>query len=315
MEHSQKVIRFDWALKHNLRDKANFDVLEGFLGALLKQEVKVLKILESESNQQEAQQKFNRVDLLIEDEQGRQIIIEIQNDYESDYLERLIFGTSKTIIENLELGTPYKQIKKVISISILYFPLGKGDDYVYYGTTQLKGMHSQQPLVIREKVYDASQQREFLVEKRNLFPEYYLIRVDYFKDQIESDLDEWIYWLKHEEIKDEFHSKHIQKARQKFLVLQLSKKERRAYERYLMDLVRERDIIQSAQSEGEDRVRPQLQQIREEREQALKREEQALEREEQALKEKEQALKEKEQALKEKEQLLALLKKHSINPN
>jgi hypothetical protein len=45
----QKLIRFDWAIKTILRDKANFDVLEGFLSALLKEDIKVVQLLESES--------------------------------------------------------------------------------------------------------------------------------------------------------------------------------------------------------------------------------------------------------------------------
>ena len=33
-KNDSKLIRFDWAIKTVLRDKANFDVLEGFLSAL-----------------------------------------------------------------------------------------------------------------------------------------------------------------------------------------------------------------------------------------------------------------------------------------
>ncbi len=33
-------IRFDWAMKHMLRDKANFDILEGFVSVLLGEERK-----------------------------------------------------------------------------------------------------------------------------------------------------------------------------------------------------------------------------------------------------------------------------------
>jgi len=40
---SKKLIRFDWAMKTLLRDKANFDILEGFLGALLNDDnIKIL---------------------------------------------------------------------------------------------------------------------------------------------------------------------------------------------------------------------------------------------------------------------------------
>jgi len=31
----QRLVRFDWAMKYFLRNKANFDIIEGFLCALL----------------------------------------------------------------------------------------------------------------------------------------------------------------------------------------------------------------------------------------------------------------------------------------
>ncbi len=48
----EKHIRFDWAIKRLLRNKANFVVLEGFLSELLKFDVRIQEILESESNRQ-----------------------------------------------------------------------------------------------------------------------------------------------------------------------------------------------------------------------------------------------------------------------
>jgi hypothetical protein len=60
----QTLIRFDWAIKRLLRNKANFTVLEGFLSELFYDDIKINKILESESNQESADDKFNRVDIL-----------------------------------------------------------------------------------------------------------------------------------------------------------------------------------------------------------------------------------------------------------
>ena len=67
MPETRKLIRFDWAIKRILRDKANFDVLEGFLSTLLKEEIKIESLLESESNSAEAIGKITRVDLLVKD--------------------------------------------------------------------------------------------------------------------------------------------------------------------------------------------------------------------------------------------------------
>ncbi len=74
----RKLISFDWAMKKILRQKANFVILEGFLSELLKFDVKIIEILESEANQDEESDKFNRVDLLAKDEQEKLILVEIQ---------------------------------------------------------------------------------------------------------------------------------------------------------------------------------------------------------------------------------------------
>ena len=43
-------IRFDWAIKRLLRNKADYTVLEGFLSVLLNDGIKIKNIKESESN-------------------------------------------------------------------------------------------------------------------------------------------------------------------------------------------------------------------------------------------------------------------------
>jgi hypothetical protein len=53
----RKLISFDWAMKKLLRSKANFEILEGFLNELLKDNIKILEILESESNKEDRKDK------------------------------------------------------------------------------------------------------------------------------------------------------------------------------------------------------------------------------------------------------------------
>ena len=254
---SNKLIRFDWAMKTLLRDKANFDVLEGFLCALLEDDnIRILNLLEGESSQKDETDKFNRVDLLIEDSLHRKIIIEIQNTRESDYLERILFGTSKVIVENLYLGKRYKNINKVISISILYFNLGLGDDYIYYGTTEFKGMNTGNPLIVKKKVetIENHETKIRFVEKK-VFPEYYLIKVEKYKNIVKKRIDEWIYLIKNNEIKKGSKSKNIDKAEKKLAEMNMSKKERKIYERYLENLAIEKDIMSTAREEGIDKGR------------------------------------------------------------
>jgi len=136
-----KLIRFDWAIKYLLRDKANFDILEGFLSAVLSRQVTVIELLESESNKEREKDKLNRVDLLAQVSYDELVLIEVQVESELDFFHRIVYGTSKLIVENLEEGKAYGTIKKAISISIAYFNLGRGKDYLYHGSTNFVGVN------------------------------------------------------------------------------------------------------------------------------------------------------------------------------
>ncbi len=135
-------IRFDWAIKKLLRDKANFGVLEGFIEVFLgKPDCKIIEILESESNNTFEDDKFNRVDIKAKSSDGEIFIVEIQLTRYVHYMERVLFGASKAITEQMKDGDDYGKIKKVYSISIVYYDFGKGKDYLYVGNTKFVGVH------------------------------------------------------------------------------------------------------------------------------------------------------------------------------
>ena len=249
----RKLIRFDWAIKSLLRDKANFDVLEGFLAALLEDEsIEIIELLGEEGQQADEDEKFNRVDILVKDQYDRRIIIEVQTTRESDYLERLLFGTSKSIVEHIGLGKPYKNIHKVISVSILFFNLGRGEDYLYHGTTSFIGMNDGKPLIIRRKEEEVLNGEKIIrFNDKNIFPEYYLIRVEKYPNIIRKKIDEWIYLIKNNEVKEGSTAKNIDKAAEKLDYINMSEAERKTYERYLINLHREKDILDTAREEGE----------------------------------------------------------------
>ena len=242
----RKLISFDWAMKKLLRSKANFEILEGFLSELLRDNIKILEILESESNKEDSRNKFNRVDLKVRNDKEEIIIIEVQYEREFDYLQRILFGTSKVIAEHLRENEPYSKIAKVISINILYFDLGHGKDYVYHGSTSFKGLHSQDLLQLSEEQQELYKKNKI----HEIFPEYYLIKVNNFDDVAKDSLDEWIYFLKNEEIKENFNAKGIKKAKQELDILKLPEEERKAYERYQNDLHYQASMVESSYTIG-----------------------------------------------------------------
>lgn len=73
--NENQIIRFDWAMKRLLRNKANFSVLEGLLTTLLGEKIIIRRLLESESNQEDEYDKYNRVDMLAENSKGELVLI------------------------------------------------------------------------------------------------------------------------------------------------------------------------------------------------------------------------------------------------
>ena len=247
---SKKLIQFDWAIKRLLRNKANFVVLEGFLSELLFDEIFIEQILESESNQEDENDKFNRVDILTKNSKNELIIIEIQSTYEIDYFLRMAYGTSKAISENHKLGDKYSNVKKVISVNIVYFDLGQGKDYIYKGRTDFKGLHQKDILELSDK-----QKMAFLKEEvADLFPEYYLLKVNQFNDVAKDTLDEWIYFLKNSEVKDSFKAKGLQAANEVLDLMRLPKEDQYGYNRYMDSLSVKASEIYSLQSEAEFKI-------------------------------------------------------------
>ena len=242
----ENFIRFDWAAKRLLRQKSNFVVLEGFLSTLLNEDIKIERMLESESNQETFDDKFNRVDMLAENSKGELVIIEIQNNRELDYFHRMLYGASKAVTEYISLGEPFIKVRKIYSINILYFGLGQGKDYVYHGRTEFRGIHTNDVLKLSEH-----QQQQFLYQDvGDLFPEYYVLRVDEFDKKAVTSLDEWIAFLKTGDIPDDPQAKGLSEAKESLLVSRLSKKEQREYDAHIEALRYQRSVIQTGLIEG-----------------------------------------------------------------
>ena len=240
-------IRFDWAMKRLLRNKADHVVLEGFLSVIFKRQIKIAKILESEGNQDFEDQKFNRVDFLAEDEQGELMLFEIQNSHELDYFHRMAYGTSKVIADYLSKGEPYRNLKKVYSINIVYFTLGQGKGYAYHGTVNFVNMSDATDVL---QLTDG-QKKAFHVETvSQIFPEYFLFRVNNFDQLATSSIEEWISFLKTGEIPDTYTAQGLPEAREILRVDNLNEEDRKAYNRYIEILRFNRSVMDSSRIEG-----------------------------------------------------------------
>lgn len=246
MDRQPQYIRFDWAMRRLLRDKANFRVLEGFLTTLLGKTIKIQKLLESESNQEDEDDKQDRVDVLAEDDKGELYLIEVQNESELAYFQRMLFGTSKLVTEYINRGQNYDHIRKIYSVNIVYFNLGGGTDIVYHGKTEFRGIHNGEVLSL-----SPFQQQRFKVDAvSDLYPEYFILKVNDFNKWSKVPLEQWIYFLNTSEIPHDATAPGLAEARRKLQIDRMTPAERNAYYRHLDNVVILKDNISTARGEG-----------------------------------------------------------------
>ena len=246
MQEKEQFVRFDWAMKKLLRNKANYVVLAGLVTTLLGQKVTIKKLLESESNQDNEDDKQNRVDLLAEGENGELYLIEIQNETEFAYFQRMLFGTSKLVTEYINRGQGYENIRKIYSINIVYFNLGNGTDIVYHGKTEFRGIHNGEVLSL-----SPFQKQKFKAEVvSDLYPEYFILKVNDFNRWSKVPLEQWIYALNTGDIPEDADAPGLPEAREALRITSMSKAELESYYRHLDNVVILKDNIKTARGEG-----------------------------------------------------------------
>lgn len=239
-------IRFDWAMKRLLRNKVNFGVLEGLLTTLLGERIVIRKLLESESNQADEFDKYNRVDILAENSKGELILIEVQNNNEYAYFQRMLFGASKLVTEYINRGEGYDKVRKVYSVNIVYFSLGHGTDIVYHGKTEFRGIHNGELLEL-----SPFQKQTFKVDAvSQLYPEYYILKVNDFNQVAKTPLEEWIYYLNTGDVPEGASAPGLEDVKERLKLDRMTKDELNAYYRHLDNIVILRDNIFTERAEG-----------------------------------------------------------------
>ena len=236
-----KYIRFDWAAKNILRNKADYVVFEGLISVLVKEKVHIVELLESESNQESHDAKYNRVDIKAKNSKGEIVLVEIQQTREADYLQRMLYGVAKAITEHIGRGMKYEEVKKEFSINILYFNLGEGSDYLYHGQTTLTGVHDGDMLTLTEHERDDLK----VVSPEDVFPEYYVIRVNEFDKLATDPLEEWMRYLKDDYISPDTTAPGLKEARERLEYLRMTPEQQRAYDHYIDTMIRDADVYRT----------------------------------------------------------------------
>ena len=239
MTEKSRCVRFDWAIKRILRDKANKEVLEGLITVLLGEPVTITEILESENNKYRFEDKGNRVDVKAKTADGEYIIVEVQLTKERDFFQRILFGTATTIVDQINIGQDYSVIKKIYSINILYFDFGSGDDYAYHGLTTFRGMTKKDSVLelkspSEKKYINASVKRMTMPDE--VFPEYFLLLVSHFNEVAKTPIEEWMEYLKDAVIREDTQVPGLQAAREKLAIMSMTEQEFREYRDFMVSV-------------------------------------------------------------------------------
>ena len=140
-----------------------------------------------------------------------------------------------------------QQAVHVFKKGLGYFGLGQGKDYVYHGKTVFRGLHDPND-VLR---LSARQQEIFIgKDAGDIFPEYYVLRVNDFDRVAKTPLDEWIKFLKTGEIDSSATAKGLPEARERLRIDSLPDAEKRAYIRDMEALRYQRSVIKTGWDEG-----------------------------------------------------------------
>ena len=261
----ETYIRFDWAMKRLLRNKANHAVLEGLMTSLLGEKFKIVNFLESEANQEDENDKFNRADILAEGENGELVIFEIQNSRELTYFHRMLYGVSKAVTDYIHLGEDYGRVRKVYSVNIVYFSLGQGKDYVYHGKTVFRGMHEADDILHLSKrqeeiFFGKKPETKESKEAGDFFPEYFLLKVNDFDKVATTPLDEWMAFLKTGQISADATAPGLNEARKCLAFDRLSKTEKLVYKHHIDNLLYQKYTLETSYDDGvQDGIREGMQ--------------------------------------------------------
>lgn len=250
---NSQYVRFDWAIKRILRDKANKKVLEGLISVLIKEPVVITEILESENNKLRKEDKGNRVDVKAKTGRGEFIIVEVQLTKETDFFQRILFGTATAINDQIGIGLDYAVIKKVYSINILYFDFGTGDDYAYHGSMEFRGMTKEGSILS----FNTENEQKYIQKStirvtppEDVFPEYFLLRVNQFNEVAKTPIEEWMAYLKDGIISDDTKDPGLQEARRKLNVMKMTTEEYKAYRDYMVSVHASKDAFDTARADG-----------------------------------------------------------------
>lgn len=177
----------------------------------------------------------------------------------------MLYGVSKAVTDYIHLGEDYGKVRKVYSVNIVYFSIGQGKDYVYHGKTVFRGMHESDDILHlsrrqEEIFFGKKPEKEETKEAGDLFPEYYLLKVNDFDKVATTPLDEWMAFLKTGNISANASAPGLSEARKCLAFDRLSEQEKQAYKQHVDNLWYQKYTLETSYDDGvQDGIREGMQ--------------------------------------------------------
>ena len=248
------LVSFDFAIKYLLKNKGDFQIVEGFISALLEafgyKPVKIKAVLDAESNKEEGKLKQSIADVVVADEQDTKYIVEIDRSYTSSFLYKACFNTRRLVVDSISTKENFSTIKKIFHINLLYFIPKNMETPLYHGKVLFKNLVGSGPLDIH--ISDLGGQ---IFDAHHVLPEYFVISIPSFNDVIKQEIDEWLYVMKYSEVREDFHSPYMSQVAERLSVLKLSSEERSFYDEEKLADLKARDYLTSAEAKGREEGR------------------------------------------------------------
>ncbi len=202
--------------------------------------------MDGESNKESKSLKYSIADLVVEDTDGNKYIVEIERAFTPNFMHKACFNSSRLIVDSISGNQDYTTINKIFHISLLYFYMKNMEKPMYHGQTIIHEIDIAHPVDMR-----IANQGLVTYEQHNIFTEYFFISVPLFNDVVNSEMTEWLYVMKHSDIREDFKSPYMKKVAERLSVLKMSTEERNAYFHYLKEAVQAQDTLTAAKLEGE----------------------------------------------------------------
>jgi predicted transposase/invertase (TIGR01784 family) len=227
----------DFLFKKLFGDENDKELLIGLLNAILKIEIVELSIENEKLDRFKQEEKLGILDIKAKLMNGEKINIEVQLLNQKNMIQRTLFYWSKLFVEDFESGSPYRDLKKTITINILGFKLEELRDEGFHSIYKIGESHTKNNLTDLLEIH--------FIE----FPKFEEGRYDTC-----NPLHCWLLFLKDDVpdqlLREVLRMDIISKAEEKLTMLSADPETRKEYERRAKALSDERSRLEDAREEG-----------------------------------------------------------------